>query len=212
MNLLVRCDAIDVGLHVPPRSAQLAYLDPPFGIGTSFGARAPRRQAGARAGARRETSRTPIAGRRSRRTSSGSSRASRPSATASAADGTMWLAPRSPRRAREQGHLRSRLRIQRRSSARSSGRRATARAARGAGPATTHQTLLLYARRAGLRLERARSEPARAVRRDEPLDALQPAGRRRDAGIASEPSPARRTATTPTRVARSAASGPTARR
>ncbi len=40
MNLLVRCDAIDVGLQVPRQSAQLAYLDPPFGIGTSFGARA----------------------------------------------------------------------------------------------------------------------------------------------------------------------------
>jgi site-specific DNA-methyltransferase (adenine-specific) len=40
VNLLVRCDAIDIGLHVPPRSVQLAYLDPPFGVGTSFGARA----------------------------------------------------------------------------------------------------------------------------------------------------------------------------
>ena len=40
MNLLVQCDAIDVGSHVPSRSAQLAYLDPPFGIGVSFGARA----------------------------------------------------------------------------------------------------------------------------------------------------------------------------
>jgi site-specific DNA-methyltransferase (adenine-specific) len=40
MNLLVRCDAVDLGLHVPPRSAQLAYLDPPFRVGTSFGARA----------------------------------------------------------------------------------------------------------------------------------------------------------------------------
>jgi site-specific DNA-methyltransferase (adenine-specific) len=41
VNLLVRCDAIDIGLHVAPRSAQLAYLDPPFGVGTSFGARPP---------------------------------------------------------------------------------------------------------------------------------------------------------------------------
>jgi site-specific DNA-methyltransferase (adenine-specific) len=40
LNLLVRCDAVDVGSHVLPQSAQLAYLDPPFGIGTSFGARA----------------------------------------------------------------------------------------------------------------------------------------------------------------------------
>ncbi len=42
MNLLVRCDAIDIGDHVPRQSVQLAYLDPPFGIGTSFGARAGR--------------------------------------------------------------------------------------------------------------------------------------------------------------------------
>jgi site-specific DNA-methyltransferase (adenine-specific) len=41
LNLLARCDALDVGLHVPARSAQLAYLDPPFHVGTSFGARSP---------------------------------------------------------------------------------------------------------------------------------------------------------------------------
>jgi site-specific DNA-methyltransferase (adenine-specific) len=40
MNQLVRCDALEVGLHVTARSAQLAYLDPPFNVGTSFGARA----------------------------------------------------------------------------------------------------------------------------------------------------------------------------
>jgi site-specific DNA-methyltransferase (adenine-specific) len=40
-NVLAQCDAIDVGLHVAPRSAQLAYLDPPFGMGGSFGARLP---------------------------------------------------------------------------------------------------------------------------------------------------------------------------
>jgi len=38
-HLLARCDAIDLGRHVRPRSAQLAYLDPPFGVGASFGAR-----------------------------------------------------------------------------------------------------------------------------------------------------------------------------
>lgn len=48
MNLLVRCDAIEVGLHVPARSAQLAYLDPPFGIGMAFGARSPDATGGAR--------------------------------------------------------------------------------------------------------------------------------------------------------------------
>jgi site-specific DNA-methyltransferase (adenine-specific) len=46
--LLVRCDAVDLGRHVPPRSAQLAYLDPPFCVGASFAARAP--SGGARAG------------------------------------------------------------------------------------------------------------------------------------------------------------------
>jgi site-specific DNA-methyltransferase (adenine-specific) len=36
---LVRGDAVDLGRHVAPRSAQLVYLDPPFGVGTTFGAR-----------------------------------------------------------------------------------------------------------------------------------------------------------------------------
>jgi site-specific DNA-methyltransferase (adenine-specific) len=40
VNLLVKCDAIELLNHVRPRSAQLAYLDPPFGVGVSFGARA----------------------------------------------------------------------------------------------------------------------------------------------------------------------------
>jgi site-specific DNA-methyltransferase (adenine-specific) len=38
-HLLVRCDAIDIGRHVKRASADLAYLDPPFCVGTSFGAR-----------------------------------------------------------------------------------------------------------------------------------------------------------------------------
>lgn len=38
-NLLVRCDAVDLGRHVRPKSAQLAYLDPPFCVGASFAAR-----------------------------------------------------------------------------------------------------------------------------------------------------------------------------
>ncbi len=41
MNVLVRCDALDLARHVPAASVQLAYLDPPFGLGSSFGARAP---------------------------------------------------------------------------------------------------------------------------------------------------------------------------
>jgi site-specific DNA-methyltransferase (adenine-specific) len=40
-NLLVRGDAVDLARHLPPRSAQLAYLDPPFRVGVSFGARGP---------------------------------------------------------------------------------------------------------------------------------------------------------------------------
>jgi site-specific DNA-methyltransferase (adenine-specific) len=46
-NLVIRCDAVELGRHVRPRSAQLAYLDPPFGVGTSFAARG--RRGGARA-------------------------------------------------------------------------------------------------------------------------------------------------------------------
>lgn len=46
-HLLVRCDAVDLGRHVLPRTVQLAYLDPPFCVGASFGAR--RRSGGARA-------------------------------------------------------------------------------------------------------------------------------------------------------------------
>jgi site-specific DNA-methyltransferase (adenine-specific) len=38
-SLLVRCDAAQLRRYVPPGSAQLAYLDPPFGIGAAFGAR-----------------------------------------------------------------------------------------------------------------------------------------------------------------------------
>jgi site-specific DNA-methyltransferase (adenine-specific) len=38
-SVLVRGDAIDLGRHVRPRTAQLAYLDPPFCVGSSFGAR-----------------------------------------------------------------------------------------------------------------------------------------------------------------------------
>lgn len=39
-NLLAQCDAADLLRHVKSGSAQVAYLDPPFGVGASFGARA----------------------------------------------------------------------------------------------------------------------------------------------------------------------------
>jgi site-specific DNA-methyltransferase (adenine-specific) len=47
--MLVRGDAIDLGRWVKPRSAQLAYLDPPFCVGATFGSRSGRgeRAAGA---------------------------------------------------------------------------------------------------------------------------------------------------------------------
>jgi site-specific DNA-methyltransferase (adenine-specific) len=37
--LLARCDALDLARHVRPGTGQLAYLDPPFCVGASFGAR-----------------------------------------------------------------------------------------------------------------------------------------------------------------------------
>jgi site-specific DNA-methyltransferase (adenine-specific) len=37
---LVRGDAIAIGAHVAPEGAELAYLDPPFSVGVTFGARA----------------------------------------------------------------------------------------------------------------------------------------------------------------------------
>jgi site-specific DNA-methyltransferase (adenine-specific) len=39
VNVVARRDAIDLNEHVAPRSAQLAYLDPPFAVGVAFGAR-----------------------------------------------------------------------------------------------------------------------------------------------------------------------------
>ena len=39
MNVLAHADAIDLASHVAPGSAALAYLDPPFAVGTRFGAR-----------------------------------------------------------------------------------------------------------------------------------------------------------------------------
>lgn len=40
-NVLAHADAIDLAAHVRAGSAQLAYLDPPFGVGARFGARSP---------------------------------------------------------------------------------------------------------------------------------------------------------------------------
>jgi site-specific DNA-methyltransferase (adenine-specific) len=45
-SVLARGDAVDLARHAPARGARLAYLDPPFGVGVAFGARA----AGSRGG------------------------------------------------------------------------------------------------------------------------------------------------------------------
>ena len=39
MNVLAQADALDLGRHVAPGTAALAYLDPPFAVGARFGAR-----------------------------------------------------------------------------------------------------------------------------------------------------------------------------
>jgi site-specific DNA-methyltransferase (adenine-specific) len=139
-NVLAQCDALDVGIHVPPRSAQLAYLDPPFGMGGSFGARAPGGSGWRARGAIAYTDRWPsiesylawleprVAAARE----------------CLAGDGTLWL------------HLDHRAvheakglcdRVFGRSAFLGEVIWATGNGARGArrGPAMTHQTLLLYA-------------------------------------------------------------------
>jgi len=47
LQRVVRGDAVDLARHVPPGGAELAYLDPPFRVGTVFGARS--REGGLRA-------------------------------------------------------------------------------------------------------------------------------------------------------------------
>jgi site-specific DNA-methyltransferase (adenine-specific) len=39
-SVLARADAVDLARHAPAGGARLAYLDPPFGVGVAFGARA----------------------------------------------------------------------------------------------------------------------------------------------------------------------------
>jgi site-specific DNA-methyltransferase (adenine-specific) len=48
---LIRCDAIDLASHVPPGSAELAYLDPPFSIGAELSARTKKGEGRGRRGA-----------------------------------------------------------------------------------------------------------------------------------------------------------------
>jgi site-specific DNA-methyltransferase (adenine-specific) len=47
-NVVCRADAIELGSHVPLGGAELAYLDPPFAVGTRFGARTKAREHRAR--------------------------------------------------------------------------------------------------------------------------------------------------------------------
>jgi site-specific DNA-methyltransferase (adenine-specific) len=138
-NLLVRCDAVDLARHVPSRSARLAYLDPPFGVGAAFGARP------ARGGARSEG---PIAYQDRWPSTDAYLGWLEPRVIAVreslAADGTMWL------------HLDHRCVHEAKGVCdRVFGRGAflgeviwvTGNGVRGArrGPAVTHQTLLIYA-------------------------------------------------------------------
>jgi site-specific DNA-methyltransferase (adenine-specific) len=44
LNRLVLADAVDLGEHVAPGTADLAYLDPPFAVGVRFGARTRERE------------------------------------------------------------------------------------------------------------------------------------------------------------------------
>ncbi len=204
MNRLVRSDALDVGLHVAAGSAQLAYLDPPFNVGTSFGARAPGTKGWRAQGAVAYSDRWP------------SMQAyldwlePRLAATRAclAPDGTMWL------------HLDHRAVHEAKTLcdrvfgpgaflgeiiwAPGNGARGTR-----SGPGMTHQTLLLYAMEPGLRgtpgiRAFASRSPRRACR-------CTSRGKTGKAGaIASARSAEGRTATTRTRVGRSGASGPTA--
>jgi site-specific DNA-methyltransferase (adenine-specific) len=139
-NVLAQCDSLDLERHVVRGSVQLAYLDPPFGMGGVFGARLPGGDGSRARGAVAYTDRWPsmeaylawleprIAAVRD----------------ALAPDGTMWL------------HLDHRAvheakvlcdRIYGRTAFLGEVIWATGNGARGArrGPAVTHQTLLLYA-------------------------------------------------------------------
>jgi site-specific DNA-methyltransferase (adenine-specific) len=139
VNLLLRGDAVDIGRHVQKGAAELAYLDPPFGVGTTFGAR-PRR-GGTRA--RGETAYDDRWGSQSAYMTWLETRVAAARACLSSA-GTMWL-HLDHRAVHEAKTLCDRV----------FGRRAflgeviwaTGNGARGArrGPAITHQTLLIYA-------------------------------------------------------------------
>ncbi len=142
-GLLVRADALDLGKHVRAGSAQLAYLDPPFNVGASFGARPGK--GGSRA-------RGPVAYRDRWLSVEAYIEWLEPRVVAARdaldADGTLWL------------HLDHRAVHEAKAACdRVFGPRAflgeivwaTGNGARGArrGPAVTHQTLLLYARGRG---------------------------------------------------------------
>lgn len=138
--MLARSDALDVGRVARSRSAQLAYLDPPFNVGVSFGART---------GKGRPRASGPVAYRNRWRTLEAYVAWLEPRVAAVRevldVDGTMWL------------HLDHRAvheakiacdRVFGRSSCLGEIIWVPGNGARGArrGPAVTHQTLLVYAR------------------------------------------------------------------
>ncbi len=142
-NVLARADALDVGRWVRAGSAQLVYLDPPFNVGASFGARL---------GKGRARATGPVAYRDRWATVEAYVAWLQPRVAAArdalGGDGTLWL------------HLDHRAvheakvacdRIFGRGSCVGEIIWATGNGARGArrGPAVTHQTLLVYVRGRG---------------------------------------------------------------
>jgi site-specific DNA-methyltransferase (adenine-specific) len=138
--VLARADALDVGRHVEARSAQLAYLDPPFNVGTSFGARV---------GKGRSRATGPVAYRDRWPTVEAYVAWLEPRVAAARdvldADGTLWL--HLDHRAVHEAKLAC-DRVFGRGAYLGEIIWAPGNGARGArrGPAVTHQTLLLYAR------------------------------------------------------------------
>ena len=165
MNVLARADAIDLGRHVGPESAELAYLDPPFAVGARFGART-RAQEPRASGPIAYDDRWP---------SIDAYLAWLEPRVRAVADGALAArndvaAPRPPRRARGEAPLRRDLPGAAPSRERSSGSRERRQGADRPRRDAPDDPRLRRRRR--LRLERARPGPARAVRRDEPVDAL----------------------------------------
>jgi site-specific DNA-methyltransferase (adenine-specific) len=139
-GVVVQADALDVGRYVEAGSAQLAYLDPPFHVGTTFGARAPE-------GGSRATGRIAYVDQWPSFETYLDWLDARIAAVRDclAGDGTMWL--HLDHRAVHDAKVRC-DRVFGRAAFLGEVVGATGNGARGArrGPGTTHQTLLVYAR------------------------------------------------------------------